>query len=267
MTSVTLMRRFNGIGDWLFCLAVLKFVNRQRPDVDCFVDFRSVPPDRGKRFMLQPIVSELYADSDVIYSPGRGPDGTLATRDDLVYRKWPPDNYIESTVHHLNDQTGFDIRYEPGVYPTFRSAQAERGDYVVMVGHGKSRIRTGKEWGIENFRELAYMLSARGIRVVQVGSAYDGDVADERYLGASGSKVVELLSGARAYVGLENGIMVLAGYLGVPQVTIYDGHSNPTRINFAKQMKMVRRVEPPEAAERVTAFLHEVDSSGTLCAP
>lgn len=261
------MRPFNGIGDWLFCLAVLKFVNRQRPDVACYVDYRSVIEYRvGRRFMLPPIVPELYADSDVIYSVGSGPDGSMATRDDLIYRKWPPNLYIESVVHHLNDQTDLGIRYEPGVYPVFRSAQASQGDYVVMVGHGKSRLRAGKEWGLRNFTELAERLAGAGIRVVQIGGAHDSPVTGERYLGASASTVLRLLSGARAFVGIENGMMVLAGYLRMPQVTIYDGASHPTRVNFDRQLKLTQRIEPAEAADRIQRFLQDVDADGTLSA-
>jgi hypothetical protein len=252
--SLTLTRPYNGIGDWLFCLAVLKYVNRQRPDLPCYVDFRSVTQGT-----LPPIVPELYALSDVHYSSGHGPPGTTATRDSLVYRKWPPELYIASTVEHLNDQTGLGIHYEPGVYPRFPMAEGiERGDHVVMIAHGKRRRRMRKEWGLDNMRQLASSLAQRGVKIVQIGASVDSALpaASAHYLGAPAREVIRLLASARAYIGLENGIMVLAGFLGVPQVTIYDGASNPTRCDFAGQTKIVNRIEPPDASRSIFKWLH-----------
>lgn len=259
--SLTLQRHWDGIGDWLFCLAVLKMVNRQRPYVPVHVDFSASRARAG----LPRIVRDLYEDSDVTWRPGIGAPPTMITRDSLVYRKWPPVLYIESTVEHLNDQTGLGIRYEPGVFPTFRSAKPahEIGDHVCIIAQGKRRERTGKEWGFLNFLLLARELHRRGVNLVQIGRASDPHLqgVSRRVLGAHGTEVVRTLSTARAFIGIENGVMVLAGFLGVPQVTIYDGHSNPSRCDFAGQAKLTKKIEPPEAAERIFHWLQ----SGALC--
>lgn len=237
-------------------------VNRQRPDLKVWVDFRASRVRAG----LPPLVRQLYDESDLSYHAGMGPPGTMTTADSLVYRKFPPDSYIESTVCHLNDQTGLGIRYEPGIYPTFRSASRapKRRDYVVMVSQGKRRDRYRKEWGTANFVTLARKLAASGVHLVQLGRASDAHLpgARSRMLGAHATDVVALLAGARAFVGVENGLMVLAGYLGTPQVTIYDGASNPCRCDFAGQAKITRRIEPPEAAAEISNWLQ----TGTLCA-
>lgn len=253
--ALTLIRPWDGIGDWLFALAVLKFVNRQRPDVDLWVEFSA----RRARAGLPVLVRQLYEQSDVRYRSGTGPAGAMATNDSLIYRKWPPELYLESTVEHLNDQTGLAIRYEPGVFPIFKAApsSATRGDYVVMVSQGKRRDRYRKEWGYANFCALAKILTRAGLNLVQLGSASDGHLWGMRHrvLGAHAADVVRLLAGARAFIGIENGLMVLAGYLGTPQVTIYDGASNPTRVDFAGQAKITRRIEPPEAAAAIMTWL------------
>lgn len=253
--TLTLTRPWDGIGDWLFALAVLKFVNRQRPDVALHVDFSA----RRARAGLPPLVRQLYDQSDVAFTPTPGPPGGMVTADSLVYRAYPPANYIESTVLHLNAQTGLGIRYEPGVYPVFRAAAtvAQRGDYVVMVSQGKRRDRFRKEWGYANFHALALRLSRLGVPVVQLGKPSDAHLTGVRHrvLGAHAGDVVRLLSGARAFVGIENGLMVLAGYLGVPQVTIYDGAPNVDRTNFAGQAKIAARIEPPEAAAVISKWL------------
>jgi hypothetical protein len=55
---------------------------------------------------------------------------------------------------------------------------------------------------------------------------------------------------------------VLAGYLGVPQVTIYDGHqtdlphARQNRLAFrSPHLKIVPRLEPPQVLEEIAAWL------------
>lgn len=251
---VVIWRPYNGIGDWLFCLAVAKLLNRQRPDVELFVDF-----NLGNAYKLPDLVPQAFACSDVVYHTGRPASAARVTRDSLVYRAFPPENYIESTVLHLNDQTGVGIRYERHVFPDFGVRHTGDGDYVVMIAHGKRRERHRKEWGVANLSALARRLADAGLRVVQIGASTDRrlEAADGHVLGAHFSTVADVLAGARAYVGLENGIAVLAGYLGVPQVTIYDGHSHPCRLDFERHLKIAERIEPPAAATRVLAWLDE----------
>jgi hypothetical protein len=256
VTALTITRPYNGIGDWLFCLAVLKYVNRQRPDIDVYLDFQHVRVGR-----LPGIVPQLYEYADVRYIDGVGPADEMVTRDSLVYRRWPPDSFIESTVMHLNDQTGLDIRYEPGVLPSFGICHHGSAGTVVMIGHGKRRQRMGKEWGMENFQELARTLYCAGVKVVQIGSAVDLHLlrASRRVLGQDAGALLETLAEASLFVGIENGMTVLAGYLGVPQLTIYDGNGLPQRMQFARQTKIIERVEPDAVADRVLSMLKEGD--------
>lgn len=248
---VVLTRPYNGIGDWLFCLAVLKLVNRQRPDVPLYVDFSQAHPPVPR------LVPEAFELSDVVYTRGRPGGAARVTRDSLVYRKYPPANYIESTLHHLNDQTGLDVKFEPGVYPDFGIKWEPGGKYVVMIAHGKRRERHRKEWGYANLDALATRLVAAGYRVIQIGGAGDRKLraASDHYLGRPFIEVAPVLANARAYVGLENGIAVLAGFLGVPELVIYDGHSWPDRLEFERLAKIPERIEVPAAAERVLQWL------------
>ncbi len=253
MSTITIWRPFNGIGDWLMALACVKYVNRQRPDVQVFVDWQNVKV--GK---LPPLIPQLFLCSDAKFIPGRGPVTDPLTTDSLVYRKWPPDSFIESMVCHLNEQTGLGIRYEPGVHPYFGARHDPRGNYIAMIGHGKKRgARIGKDWGFENFSMLAELLRARGFDVVQIGAPLDQQIpaATDRLLGCDAKEVVKTLAGARAFVGIENGITVLAGFIGVPQFTVYDGHGCPTRMDFEAQIKILERIEPYDVCERVSAAL------------
>jgi ADP-heptose:LPS heptosyltransferase len=244
--KVTILRPFNGIGDWLFALGCIKYVNRQRPDVEIHCAFH-------KARQLPTIVPELFRLSDARYSEGF-PDDSTPTHDSLVYRKRPPELFLESTLQHLNDQTGLGVRYEHGVYPSFNAVPESRG-HIAMIGHGKKRIRAGKEWGFENFSELACLLLDSGYEVVQIGADNDWRLprASSHVMGASADKVLSALVGARLFIGIENGMMVLAGYLGIPQITIYDGNGYPTRVDFDKQLKLTGKTDPDEVMEVVRA--------------
>lgn len=227
-------------------LACLKFVNRQRPDVRCFVDFAAARN-------LPSLIPEAFEASDVYYAPGK-PAGepTWATRDSLVYRKWPPVSYIESMLVHLNDQTGLGLEFEPGVYPSWH-AKREPRDYVVLISQGKRRARQLKEWGCDNFQALATLLTRAGYDVVQIGARIDMPLRDvsRHVLGQKFVDVLQVLARARGFIGIENGMMVLAGFLGVPQITIYDGDkgvmARAPRCVFPHQVQLVGRTEPDEA--------------------
>ena len=255
-TALTITRPYNGIGDWLFCLAVLKFVNRQRPDIECFVDF-----DHIKVGQLPYIVPDLYSFADVRYAGGFGPKDGLVTHDSLVYRRWPPDSFIESTTMHLNDQTGLNIKYEPDVLPSFGIRHhGSKKRTVAMIGHGKRQDRYGKEWGLNNFQELARILRREhSVEVVQVGARYDIPLihAERSVMGADAEELLERMAECALFVGIENGMTVLAGYLDMPQLTVYDGHGFPTRMQFPKQHKFIERAEPDAVASRVAAMLEE----------
>ena len=246
--KITITRPFNGIGDWLFALGCIKYVNRQRPDVEVFVDFK-----RARHLPL--LVPGLFELSDAVYKSG-APADSIETRDSLVYRKRPPELFLESTLLHLSDQTGIPLRYEHGVYPSFK-VKSQPENYVVMIGHGKRRLEAGKEWGFENFSALAAKLLDMGVEVVQLGGDNDWRFprANAYLMGARAEKVLRLLAGAKLFVGIENGLMVLSGYLGIPQVTVYNGNAYPTRVDFENQTKVTRRVTPDEVAEIVRAKL------------
>lgn len=246
-------RRYQGFGDWLFALAVCKMVNRQRPDVELVVHHR----------LRNGLPAQAWRVSDVRYRSARPSRRDFCDVYELIYRKWPPNGYIESTVANWNDLTPWPIEYEPGVYPEFRNTPPRsNGGFALMVGHSKMTERGNREWGHVNWRALATDLS-RTMPVIQVGAARDLHLPNvsARYLGDTFVQLVRLMRSCRFYCGPENGLTVLAGYLGVPQVTMYDGHqvdppfNRAERLDFADHLKIERPVEPPEAYEEVMTWL------------
>lgn len=181
---------------------------------------------------------------------------------ELIYRKWPPAGYIASTAQNWTDETGLALEHEPGVFPRFGPQSSpltwRGGGYVAMVAHGKTTERGGREWGWQNWAALADEL-ARHVPVVQVGKITDRPLraACGRYLGRRFLDVARVLCGARYYVGPENGIAVLAGFLGVPHAVVYDGYqtdpplARQDRLDFARELKIVERLEVLEVLERL----------------
>src|SRR3972149_4160743 len=103
-----LHRRYQGFCDWLFALAVAKMVNRQRPQVRVHAVHREVGGFQA----------QAWKASDVQWAPSK-PQHPYTEVYELIYRKWPPNNYIESAVANWNDLTPWPIVYDPGPFATF----------------------------------------------------------------------------------------------------------------------------------------------------
>lgn len=242
-----LTRDFSGFGDWLFSLAVMRLVQRQRPDVEIHVSFRTTGEP------LQPIVPEAFAASDLEFRLGVPSKLHLSTGH-FVYTRRSSATYIADMVEVLNARTGLGIVHAPA-YPVFRFPQPRERGYVALVSQGKGSA-TPKDWGTANFSKLAELL-ADHVELVQIGARGDAPLpgVSRRILGESFTRVAQALAGARAFVGIENGMMVLAGFLRVPQLTIYCNTGRPDRVAFDNHIKIRDRAAPAAVAEGVIACL------------
>lgn len=243
MTAVSLTREFAGIGDWLMALAVLKLLNRQHPDVEAYVSFET------PREPMPELVPQAFAASDVRYRVG-APKWPCRRTGHLVYTRGPKP-FIEDMAGAFTRRTGIPLTYEP-VYPTFRRTVPPGQGYIVMVSQGKRGKDIGKEWGVQNFAALAEILAVDH-EIVQIGGKYDSPLraASRCYLGQPFDTVASVLTGARLFIGLEDGLTVLAGYLGVSQLTLYCGAGSPDRLTFERQTKLRERVPPSVVASLV----------------
>lgn len=245
---VQIARHHNGIGDWLFCLAALRWLRSQHPDVELIIDFRNAPR----------VVQEAFAASDLVYEDARE---TTARADvsipHLVYPMKSNEPYMTGIARGLSEAVARRIEPDNTDLP-FRQLQrvSPLARVLSMVGHGKGVRRGGKEWGRENFAELAEEFVAHGFEIRQVGGPRDFVIPGvAHYLGCSFVALAGILLSARAFVGLENGLMVLAGFLRVPMVTIYDGAPGADRVAFEQHLKIREPVSPSEALERITTWL------------
>lgn len=244
MTAVSLTREFAGIGDWLMALAVLKLLNRQHPDVEAYVSFET------PREPMPELVPQAFAASDVRYRVGV-PKWPCRRTGHLVYTRRGPKPFIEDMVDVFTQRTGIKLTYEP-VYPTFRRTVPPGQGYIVMASQGKRGKDRGKEWGVHNFAALAEILAADH-EIVQIGGKFDAPLpaASRRYLGQPFDTVASVLTGARLFIGIEDGLTVLAGYLGVPLLTLYCGTGSPDRLTFERHTKLRERLPPNVVASTV----------------
>ena len=155
-----------------------------------------------------------------------------------------------------------DERVDYGI--TARAKTEEAGTQRCVLLHGSSR--GDKLWSEAAWIELGNSLSRRGLRCVLPWGNGEERQRSERIAGAvSGAsvpslepidRVVELLAGAAAVVGVDTGLTHLAAALGRPVVAIYCG-SDP-QLNGVYGAPRARNVgalgDPPEPEEIIRAL-------------
>ena len=224
--NVLLKRRNDGVGDWLFMLACIKHYNRAHPWMHFYVDFE-VAARENVESPLPPIIRELYEQSDVTwYVPELDRYDVVVPH--VVYRMHDERTYIESMLAQLVTLTGRDVKYDPELVPRFIYPELEQRprNYVALVSRGK-RTTSFKDWPRSRFEELGDALRADGFEIMQIGREGDPRLASSRgtpaAIDCSLDTVAGALAGARLFVGLENGLAVLASWLGTPTIVIYQG--------------------------------------------
>lgn len=245
---VAIARHHNGIGDWLFCLATLRWLRTQHPDVELIIDFRNAPR----------IVQEAFGASDLIYEDVRlATDRADVSIPHLVYEFRSREPYLHGLARALGDAIGRHIEPDRNDLPFAHVQRVNpRPKMLTTVGHGKGIKRGGKEWGRQNFVELAAQLGDAGFEIHQLGGPRDFEIPGvAHHLGCTFPALAGLLVSARAFIGLENGLMVLAGFLRVPMVTIYDGAPGADRVDFDHHLKIREAISPIAALERITQWL------------
>lgn len=248
------MRRYgDGVGDWLFMLTCIKHFNAQHPDVEVFVDF-TLDVRRAMARKLPSIIREAYYASDVLFSE-HGVDvvpGYDVVVPHAIYTFFhagavgPP--YVESMLERLGALTGRPMRYDPQCVPHFEVSHVDcaAGQYLATVSCGKKQT-AHKDWAPRNFSELAALV-ARNLKtpVAQLGSVGDWPIAAPviSFLGLPFATVAGVLAGASCFVGIENGLAVLALMIGTPTLVIYRNERNMPRLVHPKLTKLLNPEVP-----------------------
>lgn len=124
------------------------------------------------------------------------------------------------------------------VSSTMQRGGAGKEGYAVL--HPYKRSGTALTWPIERFALLSETLAGAGWAVVVVGDGEDRAVLEAGFSGRPGVRLeigrplpelLELIAGARVFVGNSSGPLHLAGLAGIPHVGFYpqDRVSSPER--------------------------------------
>ena len=124
-----------------------------------------------------------------------------------------------------------------------RARAAELGPFVVVEPSIAAKSNPNKQWGQHNWRRLARMLIADGVRVVQMSAGqHIGDgVAYVRT--RSFREAAALLTMAQLAVLPEGGLHHAAGVLGVRAVVLFGGTIAPDTTGYPHHLNVADRGE------------------------
>jgi hypothetical protein len=241
--KLLLRRHGDGIGDWFLMLQAMKHVNVQHPGVELYVDFTLEPRGRRKPRDLSPLVREAFEASDVRWKPITSGVLGCVTVPHLVYGRTEARPYAEGMVAALAEAASLELVYDVRCRPCFTLPEMECFPYFALGTQSKPD-NAFKNWGIENFQRLSRRIVVElGHRVIQVGARDEyrltGFAVGAR-LGGSFATVASLIGQARAFIGLENGLAVLANFLGVPHFIAYPSGRGFGRLDGELVTAMVR---------------------------
>jgi len=236
MKRILVYRDAFGIGDWIMTLSVMKMLLRCYPDTLLDINLS------GKSGVAPKLIVAIVQNFDVCFNRIFCTSNFKAVKENydvitghVIYDRRTKDNLMSSMVDTLNRKTGLHVKYISGLYSryigpvTFIDVPKK---FILMPSCGKDdRVSRHKNWGFENFNELARLLKQYGYNVVQIGAFTDRKLryADKCYLDLSLSKLHFLMLNCSFFVGLVNGLSVYAGHHSVKTYLL---HYN-NRLNFA----------------------------------
>ena len=161
-------------------------------------------------------------------------------------------HFIAGMVQHINQATGLKIRanLDQMAKPQVDTAIKDRpANYIIMPSVGKRELNSArKDWGVENFSELADMLKEH-YTIVQLGLEGDPELsAASLFLkGVNPSALIDIIANARFAISLENGISHVAGHVGTKCYTIYRpmAPAKPHHVIYPNQVPITGEIITP----------------------
>ena len=167
-------RKYNGLGDWIMAMSVLKMVNLQYPNIDIHVYV-----DREKKEFINRIY-DIVDNMDVKLTRVLRvePSEYDYYTKHMIYfeftaewhKQYPevPKDYVKNHLIHgmvkkFNEETKLNLKYDENVLARYKNIVPFGGQkpYVVMPSCGRHRLREEnctKSWGMDNYKELARRL-------------------------------------------------------------------------------------------------------------
>ena len=275
MKKLLCWRDFKGMGDWFMSLSALKMLNMQYPDIEIYI--KSTVRDAPLSSFLQEMIEKLDVDVkgfvDTKYPRSCKDFDFYSGHMVYPYRNNSrarrgishKEHYIEGIVNTLNSETGLQIEYDPSVFANYKGEvlfQSTR-NYILMpsIGRRDSKIPE-KNWGCENFEELAILFLDSGKRTIQIGVHGDPLIpaASRHVMDCSIAELHSLMVYSSLLISLTNYLMCYAGAHNIKQLSIYCGGYNliaPQRTVYPNQCQLIgNNITPQEVfdcAEKLLA--------------
>jgi len=248
-------REYDGLGDWIMAMSVLKMVNLQYPNIDIhvkkdgkknlnrvydIVDNMDVELTRVQRaepseydyYIKHMIYFEFTAEWHKQYSEG-------------VPKDYVKNHLIHGMVKKFNEETKLNLKYDENVLARYKNIVPFGGQkpYVVIPSCGSKdrKEKDTKAWGTDNYKELARRLKDH-YYIVQIGSNDQPIIkdADQIIFDQPFSEVLGIMKEAEFYVGEINGLVHLAGHHGIKTYAIYcGGKEHPEFTRYKNQIPIV----------------------------
>lgn len=240
--TMLIYRDYDGLGDWIMAMSVIKMVNLTYPNINVYV--RHTLKNRGALpYLIRQIINgfdckihaTVYNNSDRKFDYVSG---------HLVYRRNERNHFVRGMIDVLNERTRLSIDFDSKNLSNYIGNAKEitvPKKYILMHSGGKrqSVSRSGKDWGTNNFNKLAYILS-KNYEIVQIGKESDEflNTAKYKYLGVDLSTLHYLMSNCLCFIGISDGLSVYAGHHNINQFTVFCNEQDKYRNTYKNQVRL-----------------------------
>ena len=248
-------REYDGLGDWIMAMSVLKMVNLQYPNIDIhvkkdgkknlnrvydIVDNMDVELTRVQR--AEPSEYDYYIKHMIYFE--------FTAEWHKQYSEEVPKDYVKNHLIHgmvkkFNEETKLNLKYDENVLARYKNIVPFGGQkpYVVIPSCGSKdrKEKDTKAWGTDNYKELARRLKDH-YYIVQIGSDDQPIIedADQIIFDQPFSEVLGVMKEAEFYVGEINGLVHLAGHHAIKTYAIYcGGKEHPDFTGYKNQIPIM----------------------------
>lgn len=244
------------IGDALYCLPAIRWICHQR---DCQADFytSSYCAPMKRLVEYQSYINEFIILDDYVVTGGDcgNQPWYMSVPDkgyDQIYQlgfQHTPDRFLANWLARVaGAPERLPIWYD---FPTGYGGDWSKGNYIAIAPRGETSYSS-------LFKDLYYKCSEQ-IQVVQIGAEGEGFDREQDYTGVDLLETLEIISHAKAFVGLMSANLVLAnGFPDLPKFVPHDGKSWDMRhVLYTPNHHYLADPTPEEIMRKILGDSHE----------
>jgi ADP-heptose:LPS heptosyltransferase len=198
----------------------------------------------GRKIIWGPWSAEMFANNPNVATPGQEFAPNVEWLD--YYKGHRKYNYQEDGKWIWN----YDFKTVPGQFyfdEAERKLAQDRSGFVVIEPNvpWQKQVAPNKDWGEENYREVARQLFDRGFNLVQFKHKNSRRIIEGAKLIEQDQfrKAISIMSKAALYLGPEGGMHHAAAAVGIPGVVIFGGFIPPAVTGYRNHINLTGGVE------------------------